>query len=151
MANIIENILSFEGDKILIKDIMNLIKEADIPVYDFNDTEIFFGTKSSPPIPFLRKLSEQFPEVIFDLIYTDDTGGGAGQYKIQNGEIRLLVTNDVTIEEWCFIRINLCDGGNFSTARKFTLTDIWRDVRTCVKIIFKLLYDWIFRRGLRQE
>ena len=104
-----------------------------------NDTTIFFDTKSSPPIPFLKKLSEQFPSVIFDLIYTDDTGGGAGNYKIRNGGIRLLVTNDVTIEEWCFIRANLCNGGIFGTARKFTLTDIWSDVKMWAKLILKVV------------
>jgi len=42
MGNIIDNILSFEGDKRLIQDIINLIKGDHINPVRLNDTTIFF-------------------------------------------------------------------------------------------------------------
>lgn len=56
-----------------------------------------------------------------------------------NGEIRLMVTIDMTIEEWNFIRINLFYGMNIHADCKFITTEIWRVIKIWALWIKKIL------------
>jgi Ferredoxin-like domain in Api92-like protein len=51
-------------------------------------SEIYFETAWSAPVPVIKKLSELFPHVEFELTYADeDTGSNAGILKFKNGNI----------------------------------------------------------------
>lgn len=54
-----------------------------------NDNEFIFDTAWSHPEPIIRKLSEMFPEYLFEVLFADEDwhGGNCGHYEIENGEI----------------------------------------------------------------
>lgn len=61
--------------------------------YSFNkwakwDKEFSFQTAWNHPVPIIKKLSEMFPDVRFNIKYADeDIGSNLGEYEIRNGKI----------------------------------------------------------------
>ena len=55
-----------------------------------------FNTAWSPPVPAIIKLSEQYPDLDFNLYYQEETGWG-GETQFKNG----FITNDENYESKC--------------------------------------------------
>ena len=63
-------------------------------MYEFSEIDrtstgiqVGFQTAWEPPLPIIRKMSEEFPELLFTLTYIEEGNGFSGVYEAQAGEV----------------------------------------------------------------
>jgi hypothetical protein len=95
----IDEQLKFQGNDWYSWNFRNWGTKWDVAVLDndeYPDTEILidesglviykFNTAWSPPFPVIQELSRQYPELVVDLEYEEETGWG-GEITFKNGEV----------------------------------------------------------------
>jgi len=76
------------------------------------DDSIIYGFQSawSPPLPGFMHVSENYPELLFDMTYEDEGGGFLGKTKFKNGEQLDEVCVSEYISEWDIGRLEEIEG-----------------------------------------